>query len=120
MIYIDPITKIHSSFAEAKEFYDKFGGLTFLDEKKRLPISDLARGKRNLIVGEPGIGKSLLLGEIKKYLDANNYTSEIITLRQTNSLDLIDVFLRTKIEGPKALLLDALDEVRSSLFPSVL
>jgi hypothetical protein len=43
-IYIDPITSIHSNFAEAKEFYDKSQGLPFLfREEKKLSMKSTAR-----------------------------------------------------------------------------
>ena len=119
-MYITPITKICSTFTEAKEFFTEYGGVSFSGEENRLKIDDLAQGKRNLIVGEPGIGKTFLLHQIKDWLDTEGATTGLISLRQTGATELIDEFLNKQIEGPKVLLLDALDEVRSSLFPSVL
>lgn len=118
--YIDPITKVYSSFPEAKDFYDKYGGLEiFSDKEPRLTPSDLAQGNRNLIVGEPGVGKSLLMGKIKDQLAASHCT-ELINLRDLELEKKIDAFLRKKSALPKALFLDALDEVQSSRFPIVL
>ena len=119
-IYIIPITKIYSTFTEAKEFFTEFGGVSLFGDKERLKVSDLAQGKRNLIVGEPGIGKTLLLQKIKDRLDEDGSTTALINLRQTDATDRIDEFLKKEVDSPKVLLLDALDEVRSSLFPSVL
>ena len=116
--YITPITKVHSTFDEAKKFYDEYGGISLFDDEKRLAIADLVHGTRNLIVGEPGIGKTELLKKIKDHLDGNRYSTELVSLRQADSISRIDAFLSTA--GPKALLLDALDEIQSSRFPSVL
>lgn len=118
--YINPITKIYSSFPEAKDFYDKYGGIEIFDDRDpRLTPGDLAQGTRNLIVGEPGVGKSLLMGKIKDHL-ATSHTTELINLRDFELEKKIDGFLRKKSTLPKALFLDALDEVQSSRFPSVL
>ncbi|MCP6719816.1 MAG: hypothetical protein KJI72_00615 [Patescibacteria group bacterium] len=118
--YIIPITKIYSIFAEAKEFYDKFQGVSIFDDEERLGIVDIIKGQRTLIVGEPGVGKSMLLGKIKDQLDTDGCVTELVGLRQPNAMDRIDIFVTTETEAPKALLLDALDEVQSSLFPAVL
>jgi len=119
-MYITPITKIYSTFEEAKMFFTEYGGESLFDAENPLKVSDLAQGKRNLIVGEPGIGKTLLLQQIKDSLDKEGFTTELISLKQTHAAKLIDEFLVMQAEGQKALLLDALDEVRSSHFPSVL
>src|SRR6266700_85270 len=119
-LYILPITKVYSSFTEAKEFFDKLGGVACFDTDKRLEFSDLAQGKRNLVIGEPGVGKTLLLGKIKKYLEGQGIATCLVNLRQPNAISLIDEFLKTPADLPPALLLDGLDEVQSSLFPAVL
>jgi len=119
-MYITPITKIHSTFVEAKEFYDKFGGIVIFDDEKRLSFADLTQGKRNFIIGEPGIGKTMLLGEIKEYLDKEGITTKLIGLREIDAVNRINSFLTAEGNNPKALLLDALDEVQPSLFPVVL
>ncbi len=118
--YINPITKVYSSFPEAKDFYDKYGGIEIFDDKDpRLTPGDLAQGARNLVVGEPGVGKSLLMGKIKEHL-AKTHATEFINLRDPELEKKIDAFLRKKSAHPKALFLDALDEVQSSRFPIVL
>jgi KaiC/GvpD/RAD55 family RecA-like ATPase len=119
-MYITPLTKICSTFAETKEFFTEYGGVSFFGADNRLKIADLAQGKRNLIVGEPGIGKTLLLRQIKDWLDKEGFTTSLISLRQTGAIELIDEFLNKRSDDHKVLLLDTLDEVRSSLFPSVL
>src|SRR5579864_8038458 len=118
--YIEPITKIHSTFAEAKEFFDKYGGVSLFEDPDILSVSTLVQGKRNLIVGEPGIGKSLLLEKIKDYLDKEGVITALISLRQPEAIRQIDEFLALKTGASKTLLLDALDEVKSSLFPAVM
>ena len=118
-MYITPITKIYSTFSEAKEEQDRYGGVLF-DEEQRLSISDLAQGKRNIVIGEPGIGKTLLLTKIKDHLDNEGIANTLISLRQTDSADAIHKFAETVTNAPKVLLLDSLDEVQSSSLPSVL
>lgn len=118
--YITPKTKIHATFSEAKEFYDTFEGVSLFGDEERLTVADLAKGKRNLVVGEPGVGKTLLLEKIKSYLDNEGCFTEFISLRQPNVVECIDAFLNTENDGRKVLLLDALDEVQSSSFPIVL
>lgn len=56
--YIEPVTKIHSSFAEAKEYYDR-GAIPLFEDEPILSIEALTQGTRNLVVGEPGVGKTL-------------------------------------------------------------
>jgi len=118
--YITPVTKIYSTFAEVKEFFDKFGGITLFNDEKLLTIDTLAQGKRNLIVGEPGVGKTLLLQKIKEHLDKEGFVTALVNLRQPEAVQQIDEFLALKTDAPKALLLDALDEIKSSLFPTTL
>jgi hypothetical protein len=120
-MYINPILRIHLSFNEAKEFYDKSEGIPyFLRDEKKVSIEDVAEGKRNLIVGEPGVGKSELLKEIQKHLESQGVTTVRINLRDSDSIRQIDAFVQTDSTDSRALLLDALDEVPSKLFFDVL
>ncbi len=119
--YIKPIIKIYATFNEAKEFYDKFGGITlFDDEDKKLEVSDLAQGTRNLIVGEPGVGKSLLVEKIQGHFDTQKHLTSLVKLRQADAIQQIDSFIQKKSKKQKVLLLDGLDEVQSSSFPAIL
>jgi hypothetical protein len=118
--YISPITKIHSTFAEAKDFFEKFGGVSIFDNKESLGIHVLVQGKRNLIAGEPGVGKSLLLHKMQEHLQGVGLSAPLINLRDNDAVQQIDVCLSAEMDPPKALLLDALDEIKSSLFPTVL
>ena len=52
--YITPITTVYSNFAEAKEFFDKQGGVGYCEREKPLTIADLIQGKRNLVIGPDG------------------------------------------------------------------
>lgn len=117
--YIFPTTKVHPSLAAASDFYDQYAALQFFEERRAPALSDLAQGKRNLIVGEPGIGKTLLLGKIQEHLSANGYATEFVSLRKDDALHRIDSFLSSSA-APKALLLDALDEVKGNVFPSII
>src|SRR5437899_12813307 len=98
--YVTPITKIHSTFREAKEFYDKYGGISLFDDGKPLTLVDLVQGKRNLVVGEAGVGKTLLLEKIDDYLAENGYATKLINLRQTNTQKILDEFLGEKTDKP--------------------
>ena len=119
--YINPITKVFSTFAEAKKFYDDYGGIEiFSDREPQLTPAELARGNRNLIVGEPGVGKSLLLCKIQEHLNTSGYLTGLVNLRELDVEAQIDSFLKKKSAKPKALFLDALDEVQSSRFPATL
>jgi len=124
-MYIDPIIKIHSTFDEAKEFYNQYGNNGLLSEfmfgeDSIITVEDLSKGNRNLVVGEPGVGKTELLNRIKDHLNKNKFSTALISLRNSSSLEDIDKFIGTKSEIPKVLLLDALDEVKSNTFPDVL
>jgi hypothetical protein len=119
--YITPITKIHSSFAEAKTFFDENKGLSWWSqEADALAIEVLAEGKRNLIVGEPGVGKSLLLERLENHLDATGVATLRISLRIKNALDEINDFLKRGPAEPHTLLLDALDEVKAADIPETI
>jgi hypothetical protein len=118
--YVAPIIKVYSTFDDAKEFYDKFQGVSLFDDEERLGIEDIVKGQRTLVVGEPGIGKSLLLKKIREQFDAQGCSTEMVELRQTNTIERIDAFVAQKFDAPKVLLLDALDEVKASLLPEIL
>jgi len=118
--YIFPILKVYSTFDEAKEFYDKFGGVSLFTDEERPGIADIAKGRRELVVGEPGVGKSILLYKIQEQLERDGCITSLISLRQSNSVNRISEFVQIKTDRPRALLLDALDEVRSNLLPEIL
>ena len=119
--YIQPITKVFTSFEEAKNDVDQNGHSSlFIDDRKILSITDLAQGNRNLIVGEPGIGKTKLLEKFKAHHDILGDKTCLVNLRIGNPIEQIDSFLKDATTKRKVLILDALDEVRSSIFPNVL
>ncbi|HXM92814.1 MAG TPA: hypothetical protein VOA64_00945 [Candidatus Dormibacteraeota bacterium] len=120
-VYIQPTLHVHSTLAEAKTFSDEFGPYYFWSEKTRVDISDIAQGKRNLIIGEPGVGKTLLMVKLDEFLNANGTPTCLIHLKHQNSINLIEQFLgNNEAASDLGLLLDGLDEVQGSLFPSVL
>lgn len=119
-MYIEPTLHIHSTLTEAKEFLNTYGPYYFWSEKTRVPISDIAQGKRNLIIGEPGVGKSLLLSKLQEFLNAEGISNRLIDLKDTNSINAITEYLGSKGVTDRAVLLDGLDEVKGSLFPSIL
>lgn len=118
--YIFPILSIHSNFHEAREFHESGAIVSYYKEStKPLDLENLTQGKRNLIVGEPGIGKTSLLCSIDAYLKEKGYSTGFISLRQIDCKERIDVFLKDT-PHPGALLLDALDEIQSKNFTDVL
>lgn len=118
--YIDPTLSIQSNFDEAKEFHESGGVTAYIRQSAPpLELKDLTKAKRNLIVGEPGIGKTELLRNIEEYLKGIGYSTEFVSLRQTGCEARIDAFLKGTLH-PRALLLDALDEIPSKDFPDVL
>jgi MoxR-like ATPase len=80
-VYITPITKVHSSFSETQDFFDKFGGVSLFDDDQKLDIEALVQGRRNLVVGEPGVGKSLLLQKMQEHLEQIGTGVKLINLR---------------------------------------
>ncbi len=107
-MYIEPTLHIHTTLAAAKEFYDTFGPHYFWSDKPRVGVPEVVQGKRNLIIGEPGIGKTLLLGKIQEYLNENGTQSKLIYLKEENPIALIDEFLRNNSPKEAALLLDGI------------
>jgi hypothetical protein len=119
-MYIEPTLHIHSTLAEAKEFLSTYGPYHFWSEKTPVGISDAAQGKRNLIIGEPGVGKTMLMSKLQEFLNSQGISNRLINLKDTNSLDSITEYLSRNGLARGAVLLDGLDEVKGSLFPSIL
>lgn len=119
-MYINPILHIHSTLAEAKEFYDRYGPYSLWGENKSVAITEVAQGKRNLLIGEPGVGKTLLLAKLREFFEAKGISNCLITLKDRDSISLIDQSISNSGTADFALLLDGLDEVKGSLFPSIL
>ena len=119
--YIQPITKVFTSSEEAKNDVNQNGHSSlFIDDRKILSLADLAQGNRNLIFGEPGVGKTELLKKFKAHHDTLGDKTCLVNLRVGNPIEQIDSFLKDTTTERKVLILDALDEVRSSIFPNVL
>jgi len=119
-MYLDPTLHIHSTFAEAKDFYASYDPYFQLSTKKAVGIAQVMQGDRNLIVGEPGVGKTLLLEKIQERLARDGAITELINLKDSNAITQIDEFLGNNTSQSRALLLDGLDEIQASLFPVVL
>lgn len=119
-MYIDPLLYIHSDFKNAKEFYDTLLPDFYAGMNKPIGLEEIARANRNLIVGEPGIGKTLLLERLSNRLTQDGVQVQLVALRERTSSEKIDDFVRASNTARRALLLDGLDEVQASLFPSIL
>jgi hypothetical protein len=119
-MYIEPTLHIHSTLAEAKEFLNTHGPYYWGDEKARVGMSDIAQGKRNLIIGEPGVGKTLLLSKLQEFLNAKGISNRLIDLKDADFISVISQYLSATGVADRAVLLDGLDEIKGSLFPSIL
>ncbi len=118
--YIFPVTEVSSTFKEAKEEYGKYGHGFVFDDASPTTISDLTQDKNTIVVGEPGIGKTELMKRIDVEFQSKGFTTKFIPLRSPNSFEEISNFVKKGTKKPKALLLDALDEVPSSHFSDIL
>jgi hypothetical protein len=121
-MYIEPTFHIHSTLAEAKEFLSTYGPYHFWSEKTPVGISDVAQGTRNLIIGEPGVGKTMLMSKLQEFLNSQGISNRLINLKDGNSLDNITEYLSSSNGlASGAVLLDGLDEVKGSvMLPSKL
>ena len=117
-VYVSPVLRVHSTFEQAKKFFDEEGPLAFFERGPSVRISDVVDGKRNLIVGEPGVGKTELIRKVEEHLRQQGLATGLVSLRDRDSLEKIDAFLASAAR--QAILLDGLDEVQSSRFPQVL
>src|ERR1700682_3962282 len=114
-IYIRPTLHIHPNLGAAKEFSDTYGAYPYWSDKKSVGIPDAGLGKRNLIIGEPGVGKTLLLTKIREHLNSSGLSTCLISLKDKDLSALLSKFLDTTGGQSKVLLLDGLDEVRGNL-----
>lgn len=109
MTYIPPITKIHSNSADAQEFFNKFGGHAWFDREEADDLDSILQGSRNMIVGEPGIGKTEMLKKMLEHLQKSGVEAALILLRKADAAEQIRKILGAE-RKPEALLLDGLDE----------
>ena len=119
-MYIDPNLHIHSTFDEAKEFYGAFDPYIPGITKKPVGIAEVVRGDRNLIVGEPGVGKTLLLEKIKDQLVVEGVVPHLILLKEEDAIAQIDESLSSESSQRRPMVLDGLDEIQASRFPVTL
>ena len=119
-IYIRPTLHIHPNLAAAKEFSDTYSAYHFSNDKKSVGVPDAALGKRNLIIGEPGVGKTLLLTKIQEHLNSIGFSTCLISLKDKGLSASLSQFPNATGTQSKALLLDGLDEARGNLLPPVL
>ena len=118
-MYITPHTTIHTTFADIQNFFKDGPGL-YWRENEPLTAAELTRAPRNLIVGEPGIGKTLLLEQIRNELTALGHPADFLRLKDETVLAQALAFAEAANGGAAVLLLDALDEVGTHRLPDVL
>jgi len=84
--YITPNTEVYLNFSDVKIFFEGSGGIPFLKNDKLIDINAISQGRRSLIIGEPGVGKSLLLEKINERLIQTGEKTEFIRLRENDAL----------------------------------
>jgi hypothetical protein len=62
----------------------------------------------------------MLMSKLQEFLDSQGISNRLINLKDTNSLDSITEYLSRNGLAGGAVLFDGLDEVKGSLFPSIL
>jgi hypothetical protein len=122
MTYIEPNLRVFSTLEEAAEFFGARSSTahSLLGIDSDVSLDDVARGNRNLIVGEPGIGKSLLLKKLEGLFQDRGEPHLRVRLKDQKALEEATEFCRKSIGQPRHLMLDALDEVSSRAFPEAL
>jgi hypothetical protein len=60
------------------------------------------------------------MSKLQEFLDSQSISNRLINLKDTNSLDSITEYLSRNGLAGGAVLFDGLDEVKGSLFPSIL
>lgn len=118
--YIKPVVRVHASFGEAREFFEKRRDLFPFEKDKPFSISALADERRSLVLGEPGVGKTELLKRIDEHLKGKGVGVRRLSLASPSAVRDIDDFVRGGTNGRMALLLDALDEVKASDLPAMI
>jgi hypothetical protein len=102
-IYVRPTLHIDPNLSAAKEFSDTYGAYHFWSGKKSAGIPDAALGKRNLIIGEPGVGKTFLLTKIQEHLNSIGFSTCLISLKDQNLSASLSQFLDATGGQSKAL-----------------
>src|SRR6266568_2239311 len=121
MTYITPNIRVFSTLEEAAKFLGDGGAaLSLFGVDKSVSLADVARGTRNLIVGEPGIGKTLLLEKLEELLRKQGERHLRVLLKDERALADAATFCRESGGQPCSLMLDALDEVSARAFPEAL
>ncbi len=110
MDYINPKIKEFSTVEDLLKNYNRTYSSVL--EDNYLSIENLLDKIFTCIVGEPGIGKSRLIEEIKHKLSENSRRCSASSFNPTDPTELKD--------APEYWLIDALDEVDDSLFVSKL
>jgi hypothetical protein len=120
-VYIPPLATVHSTFPEAEAAIER-GGLPLRSrDKERVDVPTIVLGKRSLIVGEPGVGKSVMMEKIAERLRAERVEVTTIALRAHDAVDRISAVAgEMSREARHALLLDGLDETPARLLNEVL
>lgn len=119
-MYIEPNLHIHSTFTEAKEFYSSFDSYIPGISEKPVRVPEVMRGGRNLIVGEPGMGKTWLIERIRNQLVQYGLSPHLVLLKEEDAMEQIDECLSNSDSQRGPLLLDGLDEIKASRFPAAL
>lgn len=119
-IYILPSISIHSNFADAGAAIELGGARRRQRLDEQLDLASLAKGKRTLIVGEPGVGKSAMLEKLAERLTDDSVSVDRIPLRSLDALERIEACAHAVDNARRAVLLDGFDEVPLRFLPEIL
>jgi hypothetical protein len=114
--YIYPDTRVHADFGSAEKFLDKDG---IWVREEPVTVDVLAGERRAVVVGEPGVGKTLMMQKLLQQTERGGAFARLLSLRETELASQVDEFIGIK-PPIKALFLDGLDEVRANDLPRVL
>jgi hypothetical protein len=78
--YVPPTVRVHASFSEARYFLDKRRDLLLFEKEAAFSIDALADDRRLLVLGEPGVGKTMLLQKAEEYFTKQGFATRRLSL----------------------------------------
>lgn len=107
--YIPPRAKLHATREDAAAYLDRPSAFQFDGVKNEpLALSSLRGVPRLLVVGDPGVGKTRFLQELRIEIERDGASVASLALREGNCVHRIEHVLSAAL--PTTLLLDGLDE----------
>jgi len=111
--YVIPSIKQLDSLKKVGEFLEESSFAFSLGSDDAIKnIDDLFNIPKNIVIGEPGIGKTELLHQLEKKISKQEFESLFVELRQfSNYTKEINEFVSSPSDKKKILFLDGFDEV---------